>query len=137
MQEIEFPIVRINSDVWIDYEEFFPLFNGYLYSSKEEIFNIYFFHKEFIDINGNIFKVVGREATTNFFRIFFRFIPNIYREKLIFEKVDKIITLDNFKEDLIKGIKKFDSSANHEVTEELITEIRNAKSFKEVICGEK
>ncbi|TCI90598.1 hypothetical protein [Tenacibaculum sp. M341] len=136
MKEIEYPLMRINSDTWIDYEELYPLFNQYMYASKKEIFETYFFNKEFIDSKGRLFKVIACEPTENILRKWFKFLPGVYRQKLIFEKTSKKIELHDFKEDVIRGIKKFTSEATKEISMEWIADIKNAKDFRSVINGE-
>ncbi|WP_299105872.1 hypothetical protein [uncultured Tenacibaculum sp.] len=135
MKKIEYPLIRINSNTWIDSEELFPLFDGYIYSSDKQIFKTYFFNKEFIDSKGKIFKVVGSEPPQSIFRKWFKFLPGVYREKLIFKKISKKIELNHFKEDVIRGIKRFDSDATKEISLEWIAEIRDAKNFGEIING--
>ena len=136
MQEIEYPFMRINSSTWTNDEALFPLFDEYMYSSKEQIFQTYYFDKEFIDSKGTIFKVVGREPTQNIFRKWFNFLPGVYREKLVYKKIAKKIELNDFKEDVIRGIKRFNSDATKEISIKWIDQIRNAKDFGEVINGE-
>lgn len=136
MKEIEYPLMRINSNTWVDSEELFPLFDQYIYSSKKQIFETYFFDKEFIDSKGTLFKVIAREPTENILRKWFKFLPGVYREKLVFKKISKKIELNDFKEDVIRGIKKFDSDATKEISIEWIADIRKAKDFGEIINGE-
>ncbi|WP_431110769.1 hypothetical protein [Winogradskyella poriferorum] len=135
MEKIEYPMIRVNSSTWIDYEELFPLFNGYMYATKDEVFKSYFFNKEFVDSKGNTFKVVDRIPTTNFFRKLFKFLPGVYREKLVFKRINKKLKLESFKEDIIRGIKKFDSDATKKISESWIDQIKKSNTFGEVING--
>ncbi|PHR86708.1 MAG: hypothetical protein COA80_19430 [Leeuwenhoekiella sp.] len=135
MIDIKFPIIRINSRIITDSEELIPLWDNYMYSSKPEIFKTYFLHKEFVDSKGQVFRVISRIPTDNHLRKIFKFLPGVYREKLVFEKVDKVLKLEEFKEDLIKGIKKFSSESSKEVEEDWINDIQNSKTFAEVING--
>ena len=133
--KIEYPITRINSSEWIDYEELFPIFDGYMYSSKEEIFRKYYYNKEFADCKGDVYRVIDRMLPTNYWRNLFSFLPGVYKVKLVFKKTGKRIALEELKEDLIRGIKKFDTADTKEEGVEWIAEIKNAGSIKEVLTG--
>jgi len=135
MDEINFPMTRINSKSWLDKEDLFPLFNGYIYTSKEKLFNDYYRNKEFVDCKGDIYKVIDRIPPTNFWRNFLKFLPNVYREKLVFIKTNKRIELMELKKDLISGIRRFNNDATSEAGKEWIMEIERSKSIKEVLCG--
>ena len=135
MNDINYPITKINSKTWVDEEDLFPLFNCYMYSSKESIYIDYFHNKEFVDCKGDIYIIIDRIPPVGFWRNFLSFLPNVYREKLIFKKTNKKIQLEELKKDLIQGIRRFDSDATRKESDEWIMEIKKATNFKEVLCG--
>jgi len=135
MGKINYPITKINSENWIDEEDLFPLFSGYIYTSKEIIFNDYFRNKEFVDCKGDVYKITDRILPTNFWRNFLKFLPGVYRVKLVFKKTNKSIELDELKKDLIAGIRRFDSDAVRKESKEWIMEVENAKSIREILSG--
>jgi hypothetical protein len=73
MEQIEYRIIRINSQTWIDEEKAIPLFDGYIYTAKEKIFLDYYYDKEFADCKGDIYKIIDRIPPTSFWRNFFPF----------------------------------------------------------------
>lgn len=136
MNQIEFPIARINSKSWLDHEDLMPLFDGYIYTSSDQVYYDYIHEKEFTDCKGDIYRVTGRIFPTSFWRRFFWFVPNVYKVKLIFRKTGRIIELEDFKKDLIAGIRRFDTSDTVESGNAWINEIQNSKSIKEILNGE-
>ena len=132
-KKINYPVTKVNSKNWIDHEDLLPLFDKYLYTSKEKIFNDYFHNKEYVDCEGNVFKIIGRIPPTNFWRKLFKFIPRVYKIELIFKNTDRNIELNELKEDLISGIKRFDSDETRKESKEWILEIKRAKSIRELL----
>ncbi len=133
---IEFPIIRIDSQNWLDSEELVPLFDGYMYSSKYQIYKDYYQYKEFADCKGNIYRIIDRILPTNFWRNIFRFLPGVYKVKLVFISTSKKIELEELQRDIIKGIKRFDTNDTKEASENWIKEILNSKNIREVLTGE-
>jgi hypothetical protein len=133
---MEFPLIKIHSKDYLDEEELIPLFDEYIYSSKEKVFHDYYFNKEFADCKGNIYKVVDKRLPTSFWRGFLRFLPGVYKVKLIFRSTNKQIELEELKEDLIAGIRRFDTQDTVEITEKWIKEIKSSNSIKAILTAE-
>lgn len=136
MNQIEFPILRINSKSWKDQEDLMPLFDGYIYTSSDQVYYDYVHEKEFTDCKGDIYKVTGRVFPVSFWRRLFRFLPNVYKVKLIFIETGRKIELADFKTDLIAGIKRFDTTDTVETSDQWISQIQESKSIKEILMGE-
>lgn len=137
MNLIEYPLIRIKSENWLDEEELIPLFDEYFYSSKVKVFHDYYYNKEFADCNGVVYTVVNRVLPTSIWRSLFRSLPGVYQVKLLFGKTGKIIQVDDLKKDLISGINRFNNSDTKEIEEKLIAEIHNSNSIKEVLTGDR
>lgn len=135
MEQIDYPIIRINSHTWLDEEEAIPLFDGFIYTAKKGIFIDYYLNKEFADCKGEIYKVIDRIPPTSFWRNLLRFLPGVYKMKLIFRKTDRRIELEELKNDIIQGILRFDTADTKEITEKWIEEIKNSENIKEVLSG--
>ena len=137
MEQIDYPIIRIDSKTWIDEEEAIPLFDGFIYTAKEKIFKDYYFNKDFADCKGDIYKVIDKIPPTSFWRNFLRFLPGVYKVRLIFRKTNRIIKHDELKSDIIQGIKRFDSADTKDITEKWIKEIMKSENIKEVLTGKR
>ncbi len=55
MQQIDYPIIRINSHTWLDEEEAIPLFDRFIYTAKKGFFIDHYLNKEFADCKGEIY----------------------------------------------------------------------------------
>lgn len=136
MNQIEFPIIRINSKSWKDHEDLMPLFDGYIYTSSDEVYYDYLHEKDYTDCKGDIYKVTGRVFPVSFWRRLFRFLPNVYKVRLTFIKTERHIELEEFKIDLIAGIRRFDTEDTIEISNKWIAEIQKSQSIKEILIGE-
>lgn len=73
MEQIDYPIIRINSQTWLDEEEAIPIFEGFIYSANEKIYRDYYLNKEFADCKGDIYKIIDRIPPTSVWRNLLRF----------------------------------------------------------------
>ena len=133
---MEFPIIKIYTETYLNEEELIPLFDEYIYSSKEEVFQDYYLNKEFADCKGNIYKVVDKRLPSSFWRSLLRFLPGVYKVKLIFRNTNKRIELEELKTDLIAGIRRFYAQDTDEILEKWVQEIKNSKSIKAILTAE-
>lgn len=133
---IEFPIIRINSHTWQDGEESIPLFDEFIYTSSKEIFDEFYLNKEFADCKGEVYKIIDRVLPTSFWRNLLRFLPGVYKVKLIFRKANKRLELEELKRDLIQGIMRFETTDSDEFTKKWIIQIKNSKNIREIIDAE-
>ncbi len=127
---MQFPIVNIfekwkNEDV-LEY----ILFDPYIYTRSEKLFDKYFRNKKFCDCKGDLYQVVGKNRNVPVWRRIFFFLPNVYRELLLFKKLEQSISLNEAKQLL----KQHSCSLN---SVELENQFKNAKSFKELFDGSK
>ncbi|WP_405247049.1 hypothetical protein [Cellulophaga sp. Asnod2-G02] len=135
MDQIEFPVIRINSKTWSDPEEAIPLETHYIYTPKTTIFNQFYLNKEVADCKGTIYKIIDRKQPDNFWRVIFSFIPGVYKAELVFQSTSKTITLTALKQDLIMGIKRFETEDTKNITKDWIAETESANSIREMLAG--
>jgi hypothetical protein len=69
--------------------------------------------------------------------LFSIFLPGVYKETLIFRKTNKRIELDELKNVIIQGIKRFDSDDSKEIKEKWIREIKSSDNIKQILTGKK
>lgn len=118
-----------------DGEALLPLFDAYYSSPKEQVYRDYYHQKEFVDCKGCVYKVVDRKTPESFWRNLFYFIPGVYKVELIFQNTYKTMDVVAVKNNLIQGIRKFDTSGMNDVSEEWIQQIKKANTIKEILMG--
>jgi hypothetical protein len=127
---MKFPIFQISVEQWKKLHEF-----ELEYSDKITVIGYnkaqdFFLDSEYIDCNGDVYRVTGFEMLGMLSRIF-RFIPFIpLRVKLILTKQNKKLSLEQFRTLMLKRVNQV-SQYN-----DLATQIKNAKTYAEIM-GEK
>ncbi|MBS4061887.1 MAG: hypothetical protein KG029_15930 [Bacteroidetes bacterium] len=127
---MKFPIFQISVEQWKKLHEF-----ELEYSDKITVIGYnkaqdFFLDSEYIDCNGDVYRVTGFEMLGMLSRIF-RFIPFIpLRVKLILTKQNKKLSLEQFRTLMLKRVNQV--SQNND----LATQIKNAKTYAEIM-GEK
>ncbi len=133
-QKIEFPIIQINSTTWKTPLEGMPIYKDYIDTADIQYFNRRFYRKTYIDCEGKVYNIIDRVVPEASWRFKLRFIPGMYRVKLIFEASTRTISLDELKTDLLEGIERFNPEPSR-IAQRSIKEIENALSFREIITG--
>ncbi len=120
----------VSESTWGDEEPLeFMDFDGFIYSSREDIFKHFCFQKTFCDCEGNLFKVVGKIPPTEWWRKAFRFLPNVYREKLMYEPAGTM-DVESLKRYLIDRVQELEQS---EYLDEWLEAIKVATTHQAII----
>lgn len=130
---MRFPLINISEEKWNAEEliEYFD-FDGYFYSSNTELYKRYIEGKEYCDCNGDVYQVVDKIPPKQWWRRVFRFIPDFYREKLIFKKTGKRLELDELRKYVSERVRDL---SEDDFTRKWIFYLKNAASYEEVING--
>jgi hypothetical protein len=133
MRQIKYPILNISIKEWnnleIDYS-IILLDKGVIYTSDEKLYKKLFFNNKYVDSNGFIYKIVGRKLPASWKRIF-SFLPNFYKVKLCFEKIEETISISELKSLIVNNIKSFDSLEDFE--NNWLDRIDKAKTFEQIL----
>jgi hypothetical protein len=128
-----FPILNITAKKWnednlIDC----VVFDEYIYTNKESVFNELYKNKIFCDCNGKIYKVVKKAELKEKWRNWLRFIPNIWKREIIFQPTGENWTVDELRNYLLERISELKSDKH---TEKWKAQIKTAKNYTELIYG--
>lgn len=131
---MKFPLLNISETNWNDEDTIeYILFDEFIYTDKETIYERYLKNKLFCDCNGEIFIVKDKIPPVAWWRKTFRFLPNTYKVKLIFEKTEKKISVDELKNYMIERVNEL---SEDEFRSKWINYLKQAKSHKELIDGQ-
>lgn len=129
---MKFPLLNISEEKWIidDLLEYID-FNGYFYSADQNLFEKYAYQKLHCDSEGSVYKVVGKTPPKGW-RNYLRFIPNVYREKLIYEATNEKMGLDDLRKYVLMKVDKLE---DNEFKSEWISNVKQAESYQELITA--
>lgn len=124
---MKYPIFQISDNQWTKLHEFDVEYSDKLTITSVKKLEKYFLFSEYIDSNGDIYKVTDFQTTGILSRML-RYIPLIpFTGKLIFTKVNRSLNLEQFRALVLKR-------ANSVVDyKEFATIVTNAKSHKEIM----
>ncbi len=124
---IIYPILNISISEWNNdiIEEIFRE-NDIYYSSNEEFFNTYLLNNEFIDCNGDIYKITGKIAIKGFWTLLF----TSKRSRLIFEKTNSKITFDELQKIMVDRINDLKGD---EAEQQWILSLKKAQTIKQLL----
>jgi hypothetical protein len=101
---MNYPIFQISDEHWNNLHEFDVEYTDKVIITSISKLNQYFLSSEYIDCNGNIFKVTNFR-TTGMLSSLFRYIPLIpFSVILIFTDMNKSLSLEGFKAIILKRI---------------------------------
>lgn len=130
---MEFPLLNITDHNWNPVKVDGQLvFDEFIYVGHK-IFNESHKDKSYCDCSGEVYKAVDLVLPTARWRKFFYFLPMIYKSKLIFEKTDLTLTVDQLKEFILARISEFDED---EISFKWIEQIKMANDHREIIDGQ-
>lgn len=130
---MKFPLLNISEQKWKD-DDFlldYFLLDEFIYNDSKVVFQEYFKVHSFCDCFGEIYKVKCKVPPKEWWRRVFKFIPNVYKIELRFERTGNKMSVYELKTYLIDRIK--DLSEN-EFTKNWIEQIKQAKNHEEIIC---
>jgi len=130
---MRYPILNISIKEWnnieIDYSVII-LDEGVIYTSNEYIYANFFLNNKYVDSNGTIYRVIGRELPAPWKKMF-SFLPNFYKVKLHFEKVEESINIHDLKSHIIDNIKGFKNTGFFE--DNWLNRIEKAITFEQIL----
>ena|GEM_PF-1640532 len=127
---IKFPIINIAVENWNDLEDANCLFAEFTYTDNNKLFNKFFHNQEFVDCTGKTFKIIGKELPKSSWRHVFKFLPNVFKVKLIFEKRDKVFELNEFKRLIATGIAQYEEN---ELTFNWLKRVKENNSIESIL----
>ncbi len=127
MDSIEYPIFNLSYPTWdIDTLGDFFLYND-RYKSNEDFFDTYYLNQDFIDCQGNTYRIIGKSLIESKFRIF-----RSKTYKIQFERLDKKVVLKELKRMLKEKTSQIESDA---ARSEILNQIEKSESIKELLNG--
>ncbi len=141
-----FPAIDISVKKW-SYEDLmeYVIYEDYIYTSKDSIFKKYYQDHLFCDSMGKIYKAIKKEEMTENWRNWLRFIPNVWKTKIIFQNTDDLMSLEELKSFIIKRISDLNDnqkneqwkadSEQYEILSSWKADVQKAKNHTELISS--
>lgn len=128
---MKFPIINISIEKW-HYEDLmeYVCYDEFIYTDKESVFEKYYKDKLFCDENGQIFKAIGKAEMTENWRNWLRFIPNVWKTKIVFKNMYKEMSVEELRTLLLERISELEED---DFTLQWKVDIENAKTHSELI----
>lgn len=132
---MKFPIINISYEKWNSEDLMeYVCYDEFIYTKKDSLFDKFYKNKFFCDGNGKIFKAVKKAEMTESWRNWFKFIPNVWKTKIVFVKMNDQMSLEKLRSyvlDRISGLEE------NEFTQEWKETVLKASNYSELICGKK
>lgn len=126
-----FPLLNISEKKWSSKEnKNYIIYDKFIYTNNETIYNEIYKNNLFIDCEGKIYSVLKKAELIEKWRIWLRFIPNIYKKEIIFKPTGESWTVEELRKYLIERVSELNSN---EHTRSWITYLKEAKNYAELI----
>ncbi|GAB5526444.1 MAG: hypothetical protein Roseis2KO_43160 [Roseivirga sp.] len=130
---IQFPLLNITDHDWEpEVVEAQLIFDGFIYV-KRELFDEFYRDKFYADCKGDVYKAIDVVPPTALWRRAFYFLPMVYKSKLIFEKTELRLTLDQLRDFVIDRISELPGD---NFNKKWIEQLKQAKTHKDIIDGQ-
>lgn len=130
---MEFPLLNITDHDWNpEAVEGQLIFDRFIYV-RREMFDEFYWDKFYCDCDGDVYKAVDVEPPTSLCRRFFYFLPMVYKSKLIFEKTELHLTVDQLRDFVINRISELPGD---ELNQKWIEQLKRAKIHRDIIDGQ-
>lgn len=130
---MEFPLLNITDRDWnperVDSQ---LIFDEFIYVGRA-IFDDFHKDKFYCDCTGKVYKAVDIVLPTSSWRKFFGFLPMVYKSRLIFEKTELRLTVDQLRDFVIDRISEMPED---EFNQKWIRQLKQAKSHRDIIDGQ-
>ena len=128
-----FPLLNISVKNWNseDLMEYI-LFDKFIYTDKDSLFNEFYKGKLFIDCNGQIYKALEKAELNQKWRNWLRFIPNMWKREIIFKPTGEAWTVSELRNYLLERVSELKADTH---TEKWKSNLKNAKTHSELING--
>ncbi|WP_142785724.1 hypothetical protein [Changchengzhania lutea] len=131
-KKIIFPALNLTAQEW-DFSTLNDIkLEGQFYlGSNDLFFNKYYLESLFIDVKGNLYKIIGKEDVGKWRK----YIPFFMKSKISFEDLNSKIPLNEVKTHIINKIKniKYSDEKNDKFLTEWIKRVEDSKSMKELL----
>lgn len=125
---ILFPIIDVSKSGWNSFFE--PVIsNEYIYTSNRRLFEAEIQFHVYCDCRGHLFQIIGWEEPETW-RKLLRFLPNIYKRRLLFAELKKSYSISELKAYMLQQIEDLE---HKEILKEWKVQIESAKSYQELI----
>lgn len=125
---MKFPLFKISSK---QFDEDSILFDTFMFTFNNSYFETSLLNQEYCDCLGNCFQIIGRKPPTALWRKLLYFLPNVYKSELVFKSTGQRISLAEFKERFISGIRA--TYVKREDSALWIEAVQNASSIEHVL----
>lgn len=131
---MRFPIANISIRDWNPQEDFehYILMDPYIYTKNEDFFRSFYKDHEFVDSEGNIFKVVDKRPPRSCWRRLFHFLPDVFRISLVFIKTGEKMEMEEIREFVLKQISRVKRGDN---LSGWMEHVRKAGTIHEILGG--
>ncbi len=131
---MKFPLLNVSKTVWSQYSmEDYLLTDEYIYTANKEYFDRYLNDQLFCDCDGHIFKVVDKQTPKEGWRKALKFLPNVYKTKLIFEDTQTQMSVDELKYYMMNCVQELPSFS---FQTKWLAYLQKAQTHEDLICGE-
>ncbi|APU11900.1 hypothetical protein A5M85_16915 [Cellulophaga lytica] len=128
---MRFPLLNISERKWCSKKnKDYIIYDKFIYTNNETIYNEIYKNNLFIDCNGKIYSVLKKAELIEKWRIWLRFIPNIYKKEIIFKPTGESWTAEELRKYLIERVSELNTN---EHTRSWITYLKKAKNYEELI----
>ena len=126
-----FPAIDISTNKWVidDIMEY-VIYDEYIYTSKDSVFRENYKNRLFCDGNGKVYKAIRKVEMTENWRNWLRFIPNVWKTKIVFQYTNQVMDLEELRNYYLERISDL---AQDDFTREWKADVRKAKTHAELI----
>ena len=130
---MEYPLLNISIKKWDDEHLMeYMIFDEFIYTDDDSIFNKFYRSNLFCDCNGRIFKVIRKAELKERWRHWFRFIPNVWKREIVFEPTGKSWSVDELRNHMLERISDL---KNDEFLVKWKSDLQKAKTHSELLNG--
>ena len=131
---MKFPIINISVEKWNDNEDMseYISYDKFIYTNEDSVFDKYYKNMLFCDSNGVLFLAIRKSEIKEKWRIWLKFIPNVWKFEVIFKQTPNETNTEELREYFLARISELKKTNSRE---EWIQSVKNAKSHFEIIHG--
>ncbi|MDR6969315.1 hypothetical protein J2X31_003345 [Flavobacterium arsenatis] len=130
-----FPLINISIEKWPNSEDIieFIVYEKYIYTNNDSVFNEFYKDKLFCDCEGSVFKATRKVKMTQHWRNWLKFLPNVWKTEVIYEATTKTMSIEELREYLMNRISDLDDS---DFIQKWLLKVKMAKTYSQLINGE-
>ena len=130
---MHFPLLDITTRPWhTELETDLIVFDQYIQTNKESVFNAMYQDVTFIDCEGRHYRAVKKGEQPALWRRLLRFLPNIWRQEIIFQPTGEFWTVEELKRYVMEGVSELEENETNR--RKWLEQLEKARSCEEVIC---